>query len=204
MGVYVGVGVLGLAVLGQDAGHHLVDGVHDLEQRIVGQVLHSELALALVARISLAQHSVAVAGDHLAGLQGLPCEGSDGLLVHLLTFSDELSLQLLDPGQYLLVGQAVQRTGQSVQTSGDGQVGIGQSGAHQVSGVGRGIATLVIGVDHQVQTHQLVEVGGVIPKHSVELGRVIQLAGSVLLDHTVLESAAVDQGSNLRELRNYI
>ena len=47
-------------MLGQDAGHHLVDGVHDLEQRIVGQVLHSELALALVARISLAQHSVAV------------------------------------------------------------------------------------------------------------------------------------------------
>ena len=45
--VNVGVGVLGLSVLGEDARHDLVDGGHDLEQRVIGQILESKLTLAL-------------------------------------------------------------------------------------------------------------------------------------------------------------
>ena len=62
VGVHVGVGVLRLAVLSQHSGHDVVDGVHDLEERVVRQVLESELALALVAGVRLAQHGVTVAG----------------------------------------------------------------------------------------------------------------------------------------------
>ncbi len=65
VGVHVGVRVLGLAVLGQHTGHHVIDGVHDLEEWVVGQILQSELALALVARVGLAEHGVAVTGNEI-------------------------------------------------------------------------------------------------------------------------------------------
>lgn len=202
VGVDVRVRVLGLAVLSEDTRHDVVDGVDDLEERVVRQVLQGELALALVTRISLAQHSVTVARNDLTSLQGLPGEVSDGLLVDFLALGNELGLQGLDPAQDLLVSQTVQRTSQSVQTSREGQVRIGQGGANQVSGVGRGVTTLVIRVDDQVHAHQLVEVMGVITQHAAEAGGVIQLASGVLDDNTILELAAVDQGSNLRKLGN--
>ena len=84
--VHVGPGVLGLALLGEHARSHLVDHVDQLEERIVGQVLEAELHLRGVARIGLAQHGVAVAGDDLASLESLPGKLGDGLVVHLLAY----------------------------------------------------------------------------------------------------------------------
>lgn len=202
--VHVRVRVLGLAVLGQDTGHDVIDGVDDLEERIIGQVLQGELTLALVARISLAEHSVTVARDDLAGLQRLPGEVSDGLLGDFLAFGDELSLQLLDPAQHLLVSQTVKRTSKGVQTGRESQVRVSQGGANQVGGMGRGVATLVITVDDEVHTHELIEVVRVVTQHAVEAGGVIKLASGVLDDNTVLELAAVDQGSDLRELGDHV
>ena len=63
--VHVRVGVLGLAVIREHARHDLVHRVDELEELVVGHVLQSELALAGVPRVGLAQHGVAVAGDDL-------------------------------------------------------------------------------------------------------------------------------------------
>ena len=65
MGVDVGPGVLGLALLYQDVGHHLVDLGHQLEERVVGQVSESKLALTGVPGVRLPQHSMAVAWHNL-------------------------------------------------------------------------------------------------------------------------------------------
>ena len=48
VGIYIGPGVLGLALLQQDVGGHLVDVRHQPEHRIVGQVLECKLSLARV------------------------------------------------------------------------------------------------------------------------------------------------------------
>jgi len=65
VGVHVGPGVLGLALLQQHVGHDLVELSHHLEQRVVGQVLQSKLPLAGVAGVRLPQDGVAVTGDNL-------------------------------------------------------------------------------------------------------------------------------------------
>lgn len=72
MSIHIGPRVLGLAVLQQDGGHHVVQLGHQLEERIIGKVLQGELALAGVARIGLAQDSVTVPGDHLTRVQRVP------------------------------------------------------------------------------------------------------------------------------------
>ena len=69
VGIDVGVRVLGLAVLGEDAGGDLVDLADELEHGVIGQVLEGELALGDVAGVSLAEDGVAVAGDDRPALR---------------------------------------------------------------------------------------------------------------------------------------
>lgn len=72
--IYIWPGVLDLAELGENWWHDLVDGGHEMEQGIVGQVLEGELALAFVTWIGFAENSVTVAGNNLARFQCLPDE----------------------------------------------------------------------------------------------------------------------------------
>jgi hypothetical protein len=72
VGVDVGEGVLGLAVLGEDTGGDLVDLGDEVEHGVVGKVLEGELALADVTRVGLAEDGVAVTGNDTAGLEGVP------------------------------------------------------------------------------------------------------------------------------------
>lgn len=59
MSIHVGPGVLGLALLEEDVRDNLVQQRHELEVGRVRHVLQSKLALARVAGVRLAQHSVA-------------------------------------------------------------------------------------------------------------------------------------------------
>lgn len=101
VGIDVGVGILGLAVLGEDTGGDLVDLGDELEHRVVGQVLLGELALGDVAGIGLAEDGVAVAGNDLAGLEGGPEVVLDGLIGQIVANG---LLHLLEPDEDLLVG----------------------------------------------------------------------------------------------------
>lgn len=69
-------------------------------------------------------------------------------------------------------------------------------------GVGRSVATLVVAVDDEVKTHELVKGRRVVSKHAVEARRVVKVARRVLVDLAVLEGAAVDKGGNLGQLGN--
>lgn len=200
MRVDIRVRVGNLSVLLQDARHDLVNGINDLEKLIVRQMLESEFPLASVPRIGLTEDGVAVSGNHLLGIERVPSEFSNGLGIHLLALGSELIGQILDPLEHLLIGKAMERSGKSVQASRIGQVGIGQSRSDEVGGMGRSIATLVIGVDAQVQAHQLVKGRVVVSKHAAEVSGIIE--GGVLVDNAIKVRVAVDGGSNLGQLGN--
>jgi len=109
--VDIGVWVLGLSVLGEDAGRDLVDLADELEHWVVGQVLLRKLALRDVAGVGLAENGVAVAGDDLAGLEGRPQIVLDGLVAEVVANG---FLHLLEPDEHLLVSQSVERTSETV------------------------------------------------------------------------------------------
>lgn len=154
--VDVGEGVLGLAVLGQNAGGDLVDLADQLEHRVVGHLLLRELALGHVPGVGLAEDGVAVTGDDAARVQRRPEVVGDGLVAEVIA---NALLHLREPVQNLLVGKTVQGTGETVQTGSEGQEGRAEGRADKVSGVCADVATLVVGVDGQVEAHQLDEVG---------------------------------------------
>lgn len=133
--------VLDLAQFSQDWRHNLVDVADELEQRVVGQMLEGELALASVARIGLAEDSVSVAGNDLSRLEGLPDEVLDFVLVGVVS---ELAAQLLQPHEDLLVGQAVQWAGETVHAGGERQVRIAESGSDEMDSVSADISALVV------------------------------------------------------------
>lgn len=152
VGVDVGVRVLGLAVLGEDTRGDLVHLADELEHGVVGQVLLGKLALGNVAGVSLAENGVAVARNDLTSLEGGPKVLLDGFVAEVV--ADGL-LHPLEPDKHFLVGQSVERTGKTVQASSERKVGRAEGGTDQVSGVRANVAALVVGVDSEVETHQL-------------------------------------------------
>lgn len=193
----VGVRVLGLSVLGKNARGDLVNLGDELEHRVVGKVLLGELALGDVTGVSLAENGVAVTGNNTTGLEGGPEVVGDVLVAKV---GADLSLHLGEPLEDFLVGKTVERTGKTVETGREGEEGRAEGRANQVGGVGRDVATLVVGVDGEVESHQLNEIAVLGETELVgQVPRVIL----VLLDSwdlAVLEDVAVDAGSNGGEL----
>lgn len=70
----VGVGVGYFSVLLEDVRHDLVDGINHLEELVVREVLQCKLPLASVPRIGLAQDGMAITGNDLLIIQGLPSD----------------------------------------------------------------------------------------------------------------------------------
>jgi hypothetical protein len=164
-------------------------------------VLKSELALADVAGVGLAEDGVAVTGNDTARLEGVPKVLGDVLVRKVR--ADGL-LHLGEPVEDLLVGKTVERAGKTVEASGERKVGGAEGRADEVSGVGRNVATLVVGVDGQVKTHELNEV---LVLSEAELvgkveGVVLVLLGS--RDLAILVDVAVDAGGNVGKLANEV
>ncbi len=195
VGIYIRVRVGNLSVFLQNAGHDRVNGVDNLEQFVVGHVLQGEFSLAGVTRVGLSQNSMSVSGDDLLGIEGVPGEFGDSFGGDFLSFGFEFGLEVLDPLEDLLVGQTVKRSGKGVQSSGIREVRIGEGGSDQVGSVGRSISSLVVSVDAQVQTHELVERRIVVSKHSAEVTGIIQ--GSIFVDNTIEVNVSVNHSSNL-------
>lgn len=102
MGVDIRPRVLRLASLKKDVRDDVVDLADELEERVLGEVLESELALSSVAGVGLAQDGVAIAGNDLAALESGPDVFLDGLIGSI---GADLVLHLLEPDEHFLVGQ---------------------------------------------------------------------------------------------------
>ncbi|KAH6504371.1 hypothetical protein HBI55_012730 [Parastagonospora nodorum] len=201
VGIDVGVWVLGLSVLSENTGGDLVDLADELEHGVIGQVLLGKLALGNVAGVGLAEDGVAVSRNDLAGLEGRPQVILDGLVAEVVANS---LLHLLEPDEDFLVGQSVERTSKTVQTSSEREVRRAERAADQVRGVGADVSTLVVGVDGEVQTHQLNEV---LVLGETELVGQVERVVLVLLDGcdlAVLVDVAVDLRGDGGKLGNEI
>ena len=201
VGVDVGVRVLGLAVLGENARSDLVDLADELEHGVVGQVLLGEFALGDVTGVGLAENGVAVTRDDLTGLEGGPEVVLDGLVAEIVANG---LLHPLKPDKHLLVGETVERTGKTVKSSSQREVWGAERGTNQVGRVCADVATLVVGVDGEVETHQLNEV--LVVSEAELVGQVVGVV-LVLLDGgnaAILVDVAVDLGGNGGELGNEV
>lgn len=160
-----------------------------------------KLALSSVAGVCLSEDGVAVTGNDTAGVKSGPEVVGDGLVAEVI--ADNL-LHLGEPVEHLLVSETVEGTGKTVEAGSQGKEGRAESAANQVSGVGADVSTLVVGVDGEVQTHQLNKVSVVA---ETELVSEVEGVILVLLDGSnlaTLEDVLVDAGSNVGELGNEV
>ena len=141
VGIDVGPGVLGLASLEEDVRNKVVDLANELEHLVIREVLQGEFTLSGVTRIGLAEDGVTVTRDDLASLQGAPDVLLDSLVGGVFA---NLGLHLPQPDENLLVGETMERTGQTVESGSVGKERIGESRADQLASVGRDVATFVV------------------------------------------------------------
>lgn len=141
MGINVRPRVLGLAGLEENFGDDLVDLANELEHVVVREVLERELALSGVARVGLAEDSMAVAGHDLATLEGRPDVLADGLVRGV---GANLGLHLAQPKEHLLVCKTMERAGETVQGGAKREEGVREGGADKLAGVRGDIATFVV------------------------------------------------------------
>lgn len=188
-------------MLGKNARGDLVDLRDKLEHGVLGELALGELALRDVTGVSLSQDGVTVTGNDTALLEGRPEVVLDGLVAKVVA---DLSLHLGEPLENLLVGETVKGTGKTVETSGEREEGRGEGGADQVGGVGGNVATLVVSVDGEVESHQL---NKVLVLGEAELVGQVPRVVLVLLggrDLAVLEDVTVDARGNVGELGNEV
>lgn len=138
---------------------------------------------------------------NLSSFESAPEVVSDSLVAQIVT---DGGLHLGEPVQHLLVGKTVKRTSKTVQTSSQRQHWGAESRSDQVSGVGTDVSSLVIGVNGEVESHQLDEVLVLSKAELVgEVERVILVLLN-LSNLSSLEDVLVDAGSNGWELGDQI
>lgn len=188
-------------MLGQNTWGNLVDLADQFEHWIVGQVLLSECSLGHVAGVSLAENGVAISGNDLAGLKRGPQVISDGLIAEIVP---NRSLHLREPVQHFLVGETVEGTSETIETSGQGEHRRAESASNKVGSVGTDIAALVVSVDGEVQSHQLDEV---LVLAKAKLVGKVETVVLILLDRSdlsALEDVLVDSSGDRRQLGNQV
>jgi hypothetical protein len=152
--INIGPGVLNFTSGSEEVGDGLVVGAHEVDEVVVLDVLLGELKLEHEAGVSLAEDGVTVAGDDLTGGKGVGNVGLDVVLGPVLA---ELFLEGKDEGKAFLVGESVEGTSETVHTSGEGEVGVGEGRADEVGSVSGDIATFVITIG-KVSKQQKIEV----------------------------------------------
>lgn len=191
MGINIGPWVLGLSLLGENGGNDFVDLGNELEEGVVGEVLEGKLSLGGVSGIGLSQHSVSESGNNASSVESFPNNFSETLVGDLL--ASELLLEVEGPGEHLLVGKTVEGTSETVETSGEGEVGVREGRSDKVSGVSGDVSSLVVTVDDEVETHELIKLGLVESEHASKVSSPVELAVignelvvsvGVLVDHT--------------------
>ena len=168
-GVDIRPRILRLPLLLEHLRDDLVEPVDDPVDRIIRADLLPEIEERREARIGHPQDRVAVARDHLAGLERVPAELPE---LRIGGRAVELLLEREHEPQALLVRQTVQRTREAVQTGRDGVVDIRESRSDRVRGDRGDVAALVIAVEHQVEADQPREVAILI--RQAEHARVVR------------------------------
>ncbi len=193
MGIDVREWVLGFAVLGKNAWGDLVNLRDKLEHWVLWEVLLGENALSHVSWIGLAENGVAVTWNNTSSVKGRPEVLLDLLIGEIVANG---LLHLNEPLEDLLVGESVKWAGKTVKTGSDGEHWGREGGSDQVGGVGGNVATLVVGVDGEVESHELNE--GLVVTETELVG---EIEGVILVlldsgDLTILVDVLVNAGGD--------
>lgn len=160
-----------------------------------------ESPLSHVTRISLAENSVAVSRNNLTRLESRPKVISNSLIAEVRANG---SLHLSEPVQDFLVGETVERTSKTIETSSERQHGGAESTANQVGGVSADVSSLVISVDGEIESHQLNEI---LVISETKLVGEVETVILILLDSSdlsALEDILVDACSDRRKLGDQV
>jgi len=90
--------------LKQDVGNEVEYLTHELEKRIVGEVLERKLSLCNVPRIGLSENGVAVSRDNLTSFQRGPRVLLDSFVAGVLS---DGALHLPQPDQHFLIRETM-------------------------------------------------------------------------------------------------
>lgn len=188
-------------MFGQNTWRNLVNLADELEHWVIGQVLLGEGSLGHITGVGLPENGMAISRDDLAGLESGPQVVGNGLVAEIIANG---SFHLSEPVQYFLVGKAVERTSETIETSSKREHRRAEGASYQVSGVGTDVAALVVSVDGEVQSHQLNEV--LVLTKAKLIGKV-ETVVLVLLDRSDLsafEDILVDSCGDGGELGNQV
>lgn len=173
-GVHVGVRVLGLAVLLQHGGRSLRQHLHQPETAVLHQfrLRGGPVLQGLEARVKDAEHAVSVARNHLTPVEFLP-----EVLRNVLgrKVPRQALLHLEDEAECLLRRETVKRTRESEQGGRVGEHRVREGGSHEVGGVGRDVAALVVAVDGNVEPQEVDKVVVLPAEHVGQVGAEVDL-----------------------------
>lgn len=168
MGVDIRPRVLGFASLEQDVRNKVIDLANELEHLVVGQVLQGKFALGSVARVRLSKNGVTVTGDDLTTLERGPDVVLDGLIRGILA---NLALHLPEPDEDFLIGEAMERTGETVEGGAVGEERIREGRTNKFTSVCGDVSAFVIAVDGDVEAEEFDE--GLVVAKAEESGKVV-------------------------------
>mmetsp|Transcript_11154 Transcript_11154/g.21567 ORF Transcript_11154/g.21567 Transcript_11154/m.21567 type:complete len:318 (-) Transcript_11154:652-1605(-) len=195
VGVDIGPGVLDLSGCLQNGRDSLEARVHELKQRVVGQLLQRKVSLGCVPGVRHSEHGVTEARHNTSTRQR--CLRNRRHLLGCGLFAVEFLVGVEDPLEALLVGQPVQRTSQSRQTSGHRQVRIREGTADQMCGVRGHIPSLMVGMEEEVQSHQFHEIEVLDSQHVAEIRGPVKVGVVGGRDHrSLVEGSSVDRSSH--------
>jgi len=126
---------------------HLVSstyGIDELEDGVLAdlRVVGSKLLESDESRVGLSEDGMTISRNDSATLENAPDEVLDLFLSGIVS---DLLLHVEDESENLLISETVEGTGQASETGRVSKERIGESRANQVDGVGRDIASLVVG-----------------------------------------------------------
>ena len=151
MRVHVRPRVLYFTQARKDRWHHIEYFPHNFYQIAVLYIVFRKLALCHKARIRLAQYRMAITRNY-------PTTGQGAFYIFADLFAGGFGCtqgfyHFLDPADYFLVGQAVERTSQSIQSSTERQIRVAQGRTYQMRRMRRSISPFMIGMNGQEQAH---------------------------------------------------
>lgn len=181
-GVDVGIWVFNLADGSEDAWNGVEAFSGEVADVIVLDVAVSKALEVHKSGISVPQHSMAIAGNDSAFLEGLSHVFLDDLLAGSLSSVEVLELS--EPLKAFLVGKSVQGSSKAVHGSGEGKVRISESRSDEMACMRRDISALVVRVDRKISSDALLHLVLVESQHVGEVASPIK--GMIRVDESAI------------------
>lgn len=196
VGINIGPRVLDLAEFLKNGRNNLENGGSKFNKGVVLDVFGAEVLKMNVSRISVSQDGVTVTWDDLSGGKGVVGEFLNLSFGNIVT---DFLLDVKEPSEDFLVGQTVEGTGKTVDTTGVSEERISKSGTDEMGGVSTDVTTFVITVNGEVSSDSFLNFRSFVTHHVSVVGSPIEVLVGV--DNlTFLVFVSVNKGGKSGDL----